>query len=64
MRLRALEITARNRIEAAIQRGELENLPGAGRPFDFDDERHVPPEQRRVSTGCSRTRTGYPKGGR
>lgn len=29
-------------IEAAAARGEFDNLPGAGRPQKFDDDRHVP----------------------
>ncbi len=41
--MRAFEIIAMNRIEAAIARGELDDLPGAGRPLDLDSDRHVPP---------------------
>ena len=34
------------RIQDAIRRGELDNLPGAGRPLDLDDDALVPPEVR------------------
>jgi hypothetical protein len=44
--LKAFDIIARRRIEEAIERGELENLPGEGRPLDFSDEEHVPRDQR------------------
>lgn len=44
--LRALELIARQRIEAAIERGELSNLEGEGKPQNFDDERHIPEEHR------------------
>lgn len=33
-------------IEAAAQRGEFDDLPGAGQPLDLDDDRHVPPDLR------------------
>ena len=33
-------------IEAAIARGELDNLPKHGEPLDLDEERDVPPELR------------------
>jgi len=35
-----------NRIMEAIARGEFDNLPGAGRPLDLDDDLMVPEEER------------------
>jgi hypothetical protein len=35
-----------NRITEAIARGEFDNLPGAGRPLDLDDDRLIPEEER------------------
>ena len=37
-----------NRITEAIARGEFDNLPGAGKPLDFDDDLLIP-EQERVA---------------
>src|SRR5438874_13315278 len=37
---------AERRIEEAIARGELDDLPGAGRPLELDDDRLVPEELR------------------
>lgn len=37
---------AERRIEEAITRGELDDLPGAGRPLELDDDRLVPEELR------------------
>ena len=34
------------RIAEATAKGEFENLPGAGRPLDLDDDSHVPEEER------------------
>jgi Domain of unknown function (DUF1992) len=34
------------RIAEAIERGEFEGLPGAGRPLELDDDRPVPEELR------------------
>jgi hypothetical protein len=34
------------RIEEAFARGDFENLPGAGRPLDLDDDLSVPEEMR------------------
>lgn len=45
---RALELVARNRIEAVIQRGEFDDLPGRGRRHSFDDEGHIPEDRRMV----------------
>ena len=33
-------------INAAIERGEFDNLPGAGKPLQLDDDTLVPPELR------------------
>ena len=33
----ALEIIAERKIEEAIERGEFDDLPGAGQPLDLDD---------------------------
>jgi len=38
----ALLYLAERKIEEAISRGELDNLPGAGRPLELDDDRLVP----------------------
>lgn len=40
------DILAERRIAEAIARGELDNLPGAGRPLEFEEEPFVSPEQR------------------
>jgi len=40
------DILAEQRIADAIRRGELDGLPGAGRPLVFDDEPFQSPEQR------------------
>lgn len=40
------EKIAEQRILDAIARGELDNLPGAGRPLDLDDDSLVPAELR------------------
>ncbi len=42
----AFEIIAEERIRAAIERGEFDNLPGAGQPLRLDDDAMVPPELR------------------
>lgn len=41
-----LERIAERRIAEAVERGELDDLPGAGRPLVLDDDRNVPPEMR------------------
>lgn len=40
------ERLAEERIREAIERGELDGLPGAGKPLVLDDDAFVPPEQR------------------
>ena len=37
---------AEQRIEAAVAAGELDDLPGAGRPIELDDDALVPEELR------------------
>jgi hypothetical protein len=43
------DLLAEQRIADAIRRGELDDLPGAGRPLEFDDEPFVSGEQRMVN---------------
>ena len=45
----ALQYLAERRIEEAIARGEFDNLPGAGRPLDLDDEDPLWPEEVRMA---------------
>ena len=42
----ALLYLAERKIEEAIARGELDDLPGAGQPLEVDDDRLVPEELR------------------
>ena len=44
--LTLLDALAEARIEEAIARGELDGLPGAGRPLVLDDDRLIPEELR------------------
>ena len=41
-----LELLAERKIEEAIARGEFDNLPGAGRPLELDDDPLVPEDLR------------------
>ena len=41
---------AERRIQEAQERGEFDDLPGAGRPLKLDDMSNVPPELRMVYT--------------
>lgn len=41
-----VEMLAERRIREAMDRGELDDLPGAGRPLMLDDDSHVPPSLR------------------
>jgi len=41
-----LDALVERRIQAAVARGEFDNLPGAGRPLAFDDDPLVPEELR------------------
>jgi hypothetical protein len=40
------ERIAEAKIAEAIANGELDNLPGAGKPLALDDDSHIPPELR------------------
>ena len=42
----ALEWIAEQKIAEAVSQGELEDLPGAGRPLDLDEDALVPEELR------------------
>ena len=42
----AFDAVIEERIQEAMRRGDFDNLPGAGRPLDLDDDRLVPPELR------------------
>ena len=46
---KVFEILAEQRIADALARGELDNLPGAGKPLEFDDDPFVSPEQRTIN---------------
>lgn len=39
-----IERIAEERIRAAQENGEFDDLPGRGKPLDLDDDAHVPPE--------------------
>jgi len=41
-----IEAIAEERIRAAQENGEFDDLPGRGKPLDLDDDAHVPPELR------------------
>jgi hypothetical protein len=41
-----LDFLAEQRIAEAVSKGELEDLPGAGRPLDLDDDALIPDELR------------------
>jgi hypothetical protein len=40
------ETIAEQKIAEALERGELDGLPGAGRPLALDDDAHVPEDLR------------------
>ena len=40
------DLIAERKIAEAIANGELDNLPGAGRPLELDDDALVPEDQR------------------
>lgn len=42
----SFEFLAEQRIQEALARGELDDLPGSGRPLDLDDDRLVPEDLR------------------
>jgi hypothetical protein len=39
-----IETIAEERIRAALENGEFDDLPGRGLPLDLEDDAHVPPE--------------------
>ena len=41
-----LDFIAEQRIAEAVSKGELEDLPGAGRPLELDDDALIPEELR------------------
>ena len=41
-----LDKLAETKIKAAVDKGELENLPGQGKPLELDDTSHIPAELR------------------
>ena len=41
-----LDFLAEKKLAEAVSRGELDDLPGAGRPLDLDDDALVPEELR------------------
>jgi hypothetical protein len=42
----SLELLAEKKIAEAIERGELDHLPGAGKPLELDDDALVPEDLR------------------
>ncbi len=42
----AVQAVAEERIQEAMRRGDFDDLPGAGKPLDLDDDLLVPPEVR------------------
>ena len=40
------DLLAEQKIAEAVSRGELDNLPGAGKPLELDDDSHVPGDLR------------------
>jgi hypothetical protein len=44
--VQGLQALGEQRIREAIERGELDNLPGAGRPLEFNEDPLVPAEIR------------------
>jgi hypothetical protein len=41
-----IDKVAEEKIKQALERGELQNLPGEGQPLQLDDDPHIPPELR------------------
>lgn len=39
---RAVDIVSDAKIQAAIEEGDFDNLPGMGKPFEFDDTQYDP----------------------
>lgn len=60
-----LDILAEQRIKEALERGDLEGLPGAGRPLELDDDALVPEELRlanRILKNAGYTPADLPRG--
>jgi Domain of unknown function (DUF1992) len=49
LQMKLLDALVEQRIAAAAARGEFDDLPGAGAPWDLDDDRLVPEEVRVAS---------------
>jgi hypothetical protein len=47
--MRTLDLIAERRIREAIERGELKDLPGEGRPLELDDDGLVPEDTRAIN---------------
>ena len=47
--MNALDLIAENRIAEAVARGELQGLPGEGRPLDLDDDDPLAPPEARMA---------------
>ncbi|MDR2694752.1 MAG: DUF1992 domain-containing protein [Deltaproteobacteria bacterium] len=46
----AIAFVAEQKIQEALQNGEFEDLPGAGKPLAMEDLSHLPPEARMAYT--------------
>lgn len=46
----AIAFVAERKIEQALEEGQLDNLPGMGRPLGIEDVSHLPPELRMAYT--------------
>ena len=60
-----LDFLAERRIAEAVSRGELDDLPGAGRPLELDDDALVPEELRlahRILKNAGYTPADLPRG--
>lgn len=46
----AIAFVAERKIEEAMEEGQFDNLPGAGKPLALDDCSHLPPDMRMAYT--------------
>jgi hypothetical protein len=46
----AIAFVAERKIEEALAEGQFDNLPGMGKPLEFDDLSHLPPDMRMAYT--------------
>ena len=46
----AIAFVAERKIQEALQNGEFDRLPGAGKPLELEDLSHLPPEARMAYT--------------